>query len=136
MIEPDTVTKLGYFCEDYKPAFFEDNDMHWRILLMGYKAFTTDMAPYSHIASRTRYENPTLVDHYKFRQSKINFFRNMHTVSVEQSIADERYKYWMSKNPGIKHPRHTQVLELCINDGIIDQKMISQIEAMTIHNID
>lgn len=136
MIEPQTVEKVGMFCEDYKPAFFEDNDMHWRILMMGYKAFTSDMAPYSHIASRTRFENPNIVDHYKFRGSKIAFFRNMLTDSVEQQIAVDRYNHWIAKNPSIRHPSHTDVISLAVKDGLVSKELISRISKMTVNNID
>lgn len=119
MIAPETIDRIGFFSEQYLPAFFEDNDMHWRMLLTGYKAFGTDWAPYSHVASRTRYENPEIVTHINFRENKIKFYREMMTDDVKQEIADERYQHWLSKYPDIKHPKATDVLDLAIADGLI-----------------
>lgn len=123
MITKETIDRVGLFCEDYDPAFFEDNDMHWRILLMGYKAFGTDWAPYSHIASRTRHGNPNLVTHENFRRNKIAFFRNMMTYDVDQKIADSRYAAWLSAFPGVEHPDYRQVLEFCSKTSPSDLKV-------------
>lgn len=144
MMDVEAVNLIGYFCEDYDPAFFEDNDMHWRILLMGYKAFSTDWAPYSHIASRTRHGNPNLVTHENFRLNKIRFMRNMATRSVDQEIANERYRYWLDRNPSLPHPNHTEVLKLCrehslgvrssSNPWAIDDDLVDFLQNLTIAN--
>lgn len=135
MIEPSFVEKIGYICEDYKPAFFEDNDTHWRILLTGYKAFSTNLAPYSHIASRTRYENPDLVTHTRFRANRIQFMRNHLTKTVDQKVADARYAHWLSKNPSVKHPAVKQVQDLALADGLIDGGMIEYLNNLTIMTV-
>lgn len=107
MIEPSFVEKIGFITEIYKPAFFEDNDTHWTILMKGYKAFSSNLAPYSHIASRTRHENPELVSHICFRENKIRFFQKFCTLTVDQEVAVARYENWKSKS-GREHPRHLQ----------------------------
>ena len=135
MVEPDFIEKIGYICEDYKPAFFEDNDTHWRILLTGYKAFSTNLAPYSHIASRTRHENPELVPHTQFRANRIQFMRNMVTDTVSQEVADERYQHWLSKNPAVKHPKVEDVNALALQDGIITDKMLPFLKNLNINNV-
>jgi hypothetical protein len=43
----------GYFDENYNPAYFEDGDMHNRILRAGYKAAKTSSALFFHYGSRT-----------------------------------------------------------------------------------
>ena len=135
MITPETIDRIGKFCEDYDPAFFEDNDMHWRILMMGYKAFGTNWAPYSHIASRTRYGNPNLVTHANFRMNKIKFHRNMLTDTVSQEVADSRYQAWLQEHPGDKHPKHTDVLELCRKKGLIDDKLTQWLDQLQVMNV-
>lgn len=131
MIEPSFVEKIGFICEDYKPAFFEDNDTHWRILLSGYKAFSSNLAPYSHIASRTRYENPDLVSHVQFRKNKIVFSRNFLTISVNQEIANERYRDWLKRNPDTVHPKPIDV----INSYAYPNGFRESINALTVDNV-
>jgi len=135
MIEPSFIEKIGYICEDYQPAFFEDNDTHWRILLTGYKAFSTNLAPYSHIASRTRYENPELVTHVKFRENRIKFMRNNLTRTVAQEGADARYANWIAKNPSVKHPTVKQVNDLAISDGLITAETINFLDNLTVETV-
>lgn len=131
LITPETIERIGYFCEDYDPAFFEDNDYHWRILMTGYKAFSSDLAPYSHIASRTRHGNPNIVTHDQFRGNKIKFFRNMLTLTVDQSVADLRYASWLNDNPTVVHPTVTQVLEYCIETGLVDAPLRKHLDGLT-----
>ena len=132
MITPEFLDRIGYFNEDYDPAFFEDNDTHWRILMTGYKAFGTDWAPYSHIASRTRHGNPNLVTHENFRRNKIKFFRNMQTDTVGQEVPDARYVAWLADNPTVKHPKLEQVLQHADEAGAISPKLKRWLDALTI----
>lgn len=133
MITPETIERIGFFTEHYKPAFFEDNDTHWRILLSGYKAFSTDWAPYSHIASRTRYENHDIVPHKRFRENKLVFFRYMLTDTVGQEVPDERYAKWLEAHPDQPHPAWQDVNEWCVEQGIITSQMIRWLDKATIY---
>jgi len=54
MIRPDTFTHIGKFDENFVPAYFEDNDYHYRIDLLGYDAHATSAAPYYHFGSQTQ----------------------------------------------------------------------------------
>jgi len=132
MITPETIDRIGFFTEHYVPAFFEDNDTHWRILLQGYKAFGTDWAPYSHIASRTRFENPDIVPHKTFRDNKLKFFRTMQTDTVGQEVPDKRYAEWMKYHPDRPHPTWQEINEWCVQEGIITQEMIKWLKKATI----
>lgn len=58
MIKKEFVKKVGFFDENYFPAYFEDNDMHYRILLSGNHAKRISSAPYYHIGSQTMRVNP------------------------------------------------------------------------------
>lgn len=45
---------IGKFDEEFKPAYFEDNDYHYRIKLAGKKAISTNAAKYHHFGSKTQ----------------------------------------------------------------------------------
>jgi GT2 family glycosyltransferase len=135
MVTPETIERVGYFNEDYDPAFFEDNDYHWRILMMGYKAYGSDWAPYSHIASRTRFENPNLVPHLRFRENKIKFFKNNLTDTVDQEVADERYAAWIKENPDLKHPTVAKVIEFALANGIVTDEVKKWLDNLTVYNV-
>lgn len=46
---------IGTFDENFDPAWYEDNDMHRRINLLGYKAITTTAAPMVHFGGVTTF---------------------------------------------------------------------------------
>lgn len=49
LIAPDFFDLLGTFDENFRPAWYEDNDMHRRATLLGYKLIMTTAAPHVHI---------------------------------------------------------------------------------------
>jgi len=117
MITPETVERVGYLSEAYVPAYFEDNDYHHRILLQGYKAWSTDWAPYCHIASRTRYAHPDIVSHELFRANRRQFYDTLKVNDPEQAVQDARYQAWLEKHPKDIHPNWRKVLEWCEQNG-------------------
>lgn len=135
MITPEFLERIGYFCEDYVPAFFEDNHTHWKILQTGYRALKTDWAPYSHIASRTRHGNPNIVTHENFRANKIQFMRNMICDGVGQEVAEARYKAWLADNPTVKHPKLEDVLQHAQDTGAITPKLKAWLKDLTVANV-
>jgi len=54
MVKPDIIDIIGKFDENFKLAYFEDNDYHRRIQLLGYEAISTSWAPYFHFGSQTQ----------------------------------------------------------------------------------
>lgn len=60
LITRDTLEKVGYFDENFIPAYFEDNDYHLRILKAGLNAKRISIAPYYHFGSMTIKSNPNL----------------------------------------------------------------------------
>ena len=58
MLTPESFQHIGLFDENFRPAYFEDNDYHYRIKLAGRKAVSTNQAPYFHYGSRTQNSNP------------------------------------------------------------------------------
>ena len=53
MIKGETIEKVGYFDENFYPAYFEDNDYHRRINFAGMKAVKLNTALYYHYGSMT-----------------------------------------------------------------------------------
>lgn len=54
MVRPTIKTRIGSFDENFMPAYFEDNDYHYRINLAGLRAFNDVSAPYYHYGSQTQ----------------------------------------------------------------------------------
>lgn len=55
--EKDFEEYPGFFDQKYYPAYFEDNDFHYRLKLSGMRAVKTNTALYYHYGSRTIKEN-------------------------------------------------------------------------------
>jgi GT2 family glycosyltransferase len=55
MIDPKQYIKVvGLFDENFTPAYFEDNDSHYRIRLSGYEAYAYNGATITHKGSQTQ----------------------------------------------------------------------------------
>lgn len=54
MVRPNFPLKVGPFDQNLYPAYYEDNEMHIRINVLGYKAICTTAAPYYHYGSQTQ----------------------------------------------------------------------------------
>lgn len=54
MMNKDCFYKVGLFDENYRKAYFEDNDYHLRIKRRGLKALATTRAPFYHFGSKTQ----------------------------------------------------------------------------------
>jgi len=55
---PQLISYCGTFDENFFPAYFEDNDMHYRIRLSGRKAYIQPKAVVMHHGSATQYADP------------------------------------------------------------------------------
>jgi len=62
MIRPDIVSTVGLFDENFAPAYYEDNDYHYRIALAGKKALNIASAPYYHYGSATQNSLVEVID--------------------------------------------------------------------------
>lgn len=65
MVNQKTIDTVGWFDENLKMAYMEDNDMHIRILLSGSKAGKTNSAKFYHYGSRTIKSDDDLYDKNK-----------------------------------------------------------------------
>lgn len=87
MIRPDTFDKIGDFDESFVPAYFEDNDYHYRIKLLGHKAQATTAAPYYHFGSQTQNssEGP-VVPSYIFENNRTYFQKKWGGLPGEETF--------------------------------------------------
>jgi GT2 family glycosyltransferase len=77
-VNPETFfDKFGRFDENFKPAYFEDNDMHRRVTLLGGKSVNLIDAPMYHAGSVTQLagtndpDTPNrVVSHHQFRLNR------------------------------------------------------------------
>jgi len=58
--EQNSETKPGLFDEKFYPAYFEDNDYHYRLRLAGLAAYKTNRAAFYHFGSLTKNNNPEI----------------------------------------------------------------------------
>jgi len=70
LVRPNFCELVGPFDENFFPCWHEDNDMHRRINLLGYKAGSTSAAPYYHFASVTFNQDTNPDKHKGFENSK------------------------------------------------------------------
>lgn len=71
MLKKATIDKVGYFDEKFFPAYFEDNDYHYRMRLAGLKAVRHSRALYFHWGSRTIQDNDKIKS-----QSNLGYMAN------------------------------------------------------------
>jgi GT2 family glycosyltransferase len=58
MLDKKTYEKVGTFDENFNPAYFEDNDYHYRMQLLDIQAISTQWAPFYHYGSQTQNNDP------------------------------------------------------------------------------
>lgn len=79
MVTQKTIDEVGWFDEEFFPAFFEDNDYHWRCKLAGgdNAAIANTKAVFIHYGSRTQNQAQSgpIVPGEKFRQNEQYFIR-------------------------------------------------------------
>jgi GT2 family glycosyltransferase len=56
LVKTDFLDRFGLFDENFTPAYFEDNDMHYRVKLLGGKGYTVEEAEYFHVGSVTQFK--------------------------------------------------------------------------------
>lgn len=75
MIKPDFQERIGLFDEQFWPAYFEDNDTHRRVNLLGYRALCTSGAAYYHVGSQSVAQDSTGVITNNFDKNKAYFIQ-------------------------------------------------------------
>jgi GT2 family glycosyltransferase len=76
-IRKDTIEKVGYFDENFYPAYFEDNDYHHRMKLNNLDVVSVNELRHKHVVSATlkSYSSPRKEQHHReFRRNR-EYFR-------------------------------------------------------------
>jgi len=60
MLNNQTIREIGYFDENFWPAYFEDNDYHYRMKIAGLKALKDSQSLYYHFGSQTIKNSPNV----------------------------------------------------------------------------
>lgn len=96
---------VGSFDENFKPAWYEDNDMHRRIELLGYRAICTTAAPQVHFGgvSTSMLENPNSGD------SKRYYIKKWGGVPVSHPTAEEKEHFTTPYNDPNLSPKEWEV---------------------------
>lgn len=82
MITPQTIQEIGYFDTNFWPAYFEDNDYHYRIKLSPYNAYSVWSAEMFHAGSVTQNKDPNapVVPAWMFEQNRIYYMNKWGSV--------------------------------------------------------
>lgn len=88
MITPRYLETVGWFDENFTPAYFEDNDSHYRINLSGHKAFNVGMATIWHPGSVSRKIGSIAeVTHDNFRKNREYYVRKWGGIPGQEKFA-------------------------------------------------
>ena len=85
LIARDFFEKVGFFDENFIPAWFEDNDSHYRSKLLGYKEICTNQAPMVHYGGVAT----SLMDNPSSQASHDYFLKKWGSVT---RLLDETFK--------------------------------------------
>lgn len=101
MIDRNTVEKVGMFDEAFFPAYFEDNDFHYRIKLAGGMGVATTTAVFYHFGSRTQNEatGKPIVPGSKFEENRAYFVKKWGGVPTAETFL----KPFNDQSKDIKH---------------------------------
>lgn len=80
----EVLDKIGWFDENYTPAFFEDNDFKYRAIESGYDCFVINTACFFHFGSVTSAKL-----NQKFEQNKDYYFKKYRFAEYLSIYADE-----------------------------------------------
>jgi len=73
---PELIKNVGWFDENFIGAYYEDNDMHWRLVQAGYGSQATYDALYVHFESRSikegGYHNGNFSKNFQYFKKKHN----------------------------------------------------------------
>lgn len=97
---------VGYFDENIRPAYTEDNDMHYRIKLAGEKALITTSSKFYHFGSRTiksdsELEVENVATHGKnnvYYEEKWGGLPGKEVFTTPYMSKDKDWKYWRNQD--------------------------------------
>lgn len=65
MLSPRTLAVHGYFDENFRPAYFEDNDYYARVILGGFRCRVVHQARFLHLGSQTIRHDAEMAHHVR-----------------------------------------------------------------------
>lgn len=80
LLPKETWNSVGIFDAEFRPCYFEDNDYHYRMKLLGLKAITTTAAIYYHYGSQTQNSVPGGLCRGEQFQENYRYFVKKHGV--------------------------------------------------------
>lgn len=86
---PELVRDVGYFDENFVGAYYEDNDIHWRLVEAGYSAQATYDALYIHFESRSIREGGY---HNNNFSNNFQYFKNKHNTLTTEVTTSPHWK--------------------------------------------
>lgn len=103
MVDPlNYVRQIGWFDENFTPAYFEDNDSHYRIKVAGYEAYRFNGATIMHKGSQTQNANPNtpIVTPPMFEKNRAYYVEKWggrpgeEKLKVPYGDTSKDWKYW------------------------------------------
>lgn len=93
---------IGLFDENFTPAYFEDNDSHYRIKLAGHEAYRDHMSFITHKGSQTQNANPDkpIVTSQMFEKNRAYYVEKWggrpgeEKLKVPYGDTSKDWKYW------------------------------------------
>lgn len=109
MISRECWDAIGEFDEGFAPAYFEDNDYHYRMKLAGIEAIVHPPAMFYHYASRTNLEA-----------------NESGTPMISNSMFEHSRTYYVAKWGGMPSPHNTEKYSHPFNNEALDIKATKQ----------
>jgi hypothetical protein len=83
MVKKDFFERCGSFDENFDPCWWEDNDMHYRIILLGYEEYRSN-TPFVHIGSQTTKKMNLPINSLKSGEYYLRKWGSQNRTLVEQ----------------------------------------------------
>jgi len=124
MVKSDFFKRVGKFDENFIPAYYEDNDMHARLVLAGLKAYAYSGARFFHFGSRTVKSDGEIVNKNRvaFLQCQLYFAEKWgHSVVNDvERMKEVYYKHpYNEKDKPLSYWRHAKNLPLKVKYPLI-----------------
>ena len=96
MFRPETFEKAGRFDENFRPAYYEDNDYAARVVLGGGRMAQLGAAHFQHLGSQTIKSDPEMHHHANYWQghNKHYFCRKWGQIQPRNASEDMRRDYY------------------------------------------
>lgn len=115
LIARDYFEKVGFFDENFKPAWYEDNDSHYRSGLLGYREVCTNLAPMIHFGgvATSMMENPNSADSHAYYVKKWGSCNRTGEENNKNPYGDPAFKpsMWLREDGTVVGPLVTKEVQ-------------------------